>query len=103
MDYEKHKIENPFSPGAGAPPPALVGRSEILEKARLAIARLQRGKSEKSFLLVGLRGVGKTVLLNKIDGIVEKYNCHSIYIEAYEKKHFSTNLAVHLQTLLFKL
>ena len=103
MDYEEHKIENPFSPGAGAPPPALVGRSEILEKARLALARLQRRKSEKSFLLVGLRGVGKTVLLNKIDDIVEKYNCHSIYIEAHEKKHFSTNLAVHLQILLFKL
>ena len=47
----------------GAPPPALVGRQELLEKAHVAVQRVRALRSEKSLLLLGLRGVGKTVLL----------------------------------------
>ena len=59
-------IQNPFSPGAGSPPPELVGREEVLQNAEILFARIQNGRSEKSILLTGLRGVGKTVLLSEV-------------------------------------
>ncbi|MGE8324189.1 MAG: hypothetical protein ACN6OX_14045 [Pseudomonas sp.] len=55
-------IANPYSPGAGAPPPALAGRDVLLKQVSIAIARIRRGRAAKSVLMVGLRGVGKTVL-----------------------------------------
>lgn len=58
-------VFNPFSPGAGAPPPALIGRQDILEEARILLARIRLRKAVQSFMLTGLRGVGKTVLLNE--------------------------------------
>lgn len=57
---------NPFSPGAGARPPELAGREAIVESATIALQRIARGRQEKSQMLLGLRGVGKTVLLNRI-------------------------------------
>ena len=57
-------IKNPFSPGAGSPPPELVGRDPILAEARILLARVKQKRPEKSILLTGLRGVRKTVLLN---------------------------------------
>ncbi len=60
-------IKNPFSPGAGSPPPELAGRDPILNQARILLGRVRQGRSEKSILLTGLRGVGKTVLLNEIE------------------------------------
>jgi Cdc6-like AAA superfamily ATPase len=65
-------LENPFSPGAGSPPPELVGRDAILKQARIALHRLRAGRPAKSMILVGLRGVGKTVLLNRIRSIAEE-------------------------------
>jgi len=62
---------NPFSPGAGSPPPELVGRDPILEQARILLGRTKRKRPEKSLLLTGLRGVGKTVLLNEIERMAE--------------------------------
>src|ERR1700722_10726406 len=59
-------IKNPFSPDAGSPPPELVGRDPILEQARVLLARVKQKRSEKSMMPTGLRGVGKTVLLNEI-------------------------------------
>ena len=59
-------IHNPFVPGAGTPPPELTGRSVLLDRARVALARTKLGRSSKSFIAVGLRGVGKTVLLSRI-------------------------------------
>jgi len=66
------KIKNPFSPGAGSPPPELVGRDNILDKARILLGRIKYGKAEKGLMLIGLRGVGKTVLLNEIDKIANE-------------------------------
>ncbi|MBR7199286.1 AAA family ATPase [Pseudomonas sp. CFBP13508] len=60
------KNTNPFNPGAGVSPPELAGRSEVLETAETALARTKRGKHAKSLMILGLRGVGKTVLLNQI-------------------------------------
>ena len=59
-------IQNPYAPGAGTPPPELAGRDKIREQVRVAIARIRVGNSAKSVLMVGLRGVGKTVLLERM-------------------------------------
>ena len=60
-------IQNPFSPGAGSPPPELVGREAILNQGNILYARIKQRRAEKSLLLTGLRGVGKTVLLNELE------------------------------------
>jgi len=59
-------VTNPFAPGAGSRPPALAGRNELLERADIALRRVQGGRHAKSMMLLGLRGVGKTVLLVRI-------------------------------------
>ena len=96
-------IKNPFSPGAGSPPPELSGRQDILDKAKIALERLRRGKPEKSFFLVGLRGVGKTVLLNEIRKIADENNYYSVFIEAHENKNLVSLLTPYLRQILFDL
>ncbi len=96
-------IKNPFSPGAGSPPPELVGREAVLEQARILLARVQQKRSEKSMLLTGLRGVGKTVLLNEIERLAKKVGCKTILIEAQENKPLGPLLIPYLRTLLFDL
>ena len=56
-------IENPYSPGAGTPPPFLAGRDELQQAFSVMIARAQNGRAVQPLILSGLRGVGKTVLL----------------------------------------
>lgn len=96
-------IKNPFSPGAGTPPPALAGRKPILDKAHIMFGRLKAGRSEKSFMLVGLRGVGKTVLLNEIHHLAEQDGYKSIFVEAHEKKSLAALILPPLRQLLFQL
>ena len=59
-------IRNPFAPGAGTPPPELAGRDGVREALRVAFARARLGRPAKSAMLDGLRGVGKTVLLDRV-------------------------------------
>lgn len=96
-------LQNPFSPGAGSPPPELAGRSEILDKAMMALARIKRGRSEKSLLLIGLRGVGKTVLLHKISELAEEQGYKALMIEANENKELPELLIPYLRQLLFSI
>ncbi|MBI5369268.1 MAG: ATP-binding protein [Planctomycetes bacterium] len=96
-------LKNPFSPGAGAPPPELVGRDPILEQARILLGRIKLRKPEKSLLLTGLRGVGKTVLLNEIERMAVKVEYRTVAIEANEDKRLGPLIATHLRTLLFDL
>jgi hypothetical protein len=96
-------ITNPFSPGAGAPPPELVGREPVLHQAHVLLHRTKAGKSEKSLLLTGLRGTGKTVLLNEVCRIAEAAGYRSIMVEAHEDKPLGPLLAPHLRTLLYEL
>ena len=96
-------IQNPFSPGAGTPPPALVGREPLLEKARIALGRIQAGRSEKSLLLVGLRGVGKTVLLRTIADHAEQSGYQTIFIETPEDQSLPELLLPPLREVLFRL
>lgn len=97
------KIKNPFSPGAGSPPPELAGRDGILEQARVLLGRIQAKRPEKSILLTGLRGVGKTVLLNEIERMAQDEGYRTILVEAHESKPLSVLLAQHLRRLLFEL
>lgn len=96
-------VQNPFSPGAGTPPPALVGRQSVLEQAKIALARIKAGRSEKSLLLVGLRGVGKTVLLRTISDQARLLQYESVFIETPEDKRLSELLVPPLRSILYKL
>ena len=96
-------IRNPFSPGAGAPPPALVGREPILEQARILLGRVKAGRSEKSILLTGLRGVGKTVLLNEVERLAVANEYRTVSIEAHEEKPLASLIVPHLWRLLYGL
>jgi hypothetical protein len=96
-------IANPFSPGAGSPPPELVGRDPILEQARILLGRVRQKRPEKSMLLTGLRGVGKTVLLNEIERLARDQEYRTVSIEAHEDKSLGLLLAPSLRSLLFDL
>ncbi|MGO8693380.1 MAG: ATP-binding protein [Rectinemataceae bacterium] len=103
MRLKMDSLRNPFAPGAGSPPPELVGRSEVLEEVRVLLGRIRNGRSEKSLLLNGLRGVGKTVLLNEIDRMAEESGYRTILIEAVEDKSLPAMLAPQLRKLLFSI
>ena len=96
-------ITNPFAPGAGTPPPELAGRDDILELARIAIERTRRMLPTKSFLLVGLRGVGKTVLLDRIKSDAESRGILALRIEAPEGRSLPALLAPQLRQSLLRL
>ncbi len=96
-------IKNPFSPGAGSPPPELVGRDPVLEQARILLGRVRERRPEKSMLLTGLRGVGKTVLLNEIKRMADDDGYRTIFIEAHEGKALGPLIAPYLRSLLYDL
>lgn len=96
-------ITNPFSPGAGSPPPELVGRDPLLEQARILLGRIKQKRPEKSLLLTGLRGVGKTVLLNEIERQATDAGYRTIVIEAHEDKPLGPLLAPYLRRVLYDL
>ena len=96
-------IKNPYSPGAGAPPSELVGRDPVLSQADILLGRIKARRPEKSILLTGLRGVGKTVLLNEIERRAEKLGYHTISVEAHSEKPLGHLLAPYLIKLLYTL
>ncbi len=96
-------IRNPYAPGAGTPPPELAGRDELREAARVALERIRLGRSSKSLLMVGLRGVGKTVLLNQIRRDAEEEHVHALRIEAPENRSLPAMLAPQLRIVLRRL
>ena len=81
-------VRNPYSPGAGAPPPALVGRDADLATCDVAIQRFGLGKPERSVLLTGLRGVGKTVLLREFGRLAEGHRWVHHAVEITEELKF---------------
>ena len=96
-------ILNPYSPGAGTPPPELAGRDELSEKVRIAIGRIRIGNPAKSVLMVGLRGVGKTVLLDKMRQDAEASGVYTLKLEAPEDRSLPALLAPQLRMTLLKL
>ncbi len=79
-------VRNPFAPGAGSPPPELAGREAILEQAEIALQRTLIGNHDQSQILLGLRGTGKTVLLNRIDALAQQHGHYTSFIEAPEDR-----------------
>lgn len=96
-------VLNPYSPGAGTPPPELAGRDELREQVRIAIERVRRGLPTKSMLMVGLRGVGKTVLLDRMRDDAEARGVQTVRIEAPEGRSLPALLAPQLRQALLRL
>jgi len=96
-------VTNPFAPGAGTPPPELAGRAELREAVRVAIERVRRGLPAKSLLMVGLRGVGKTVLLDRMRQDAEGTGIQTLRVEAPEGRSLPALLAPQLRQAMLRL
>jgi len=96
-------VGNPYAPGAGTPPPELAGRDELRETIRIALERVRAGRPAKSILMVGLRGVGKTVLLDRMRDDAEASGIHTIRVEAPENRSLPAMLAPQLRQALLRL
>lgn len=96
-------VRNPFVAGAGAQPPELAGRQDLLERTRVTLERIRLGRGAKSFIAVGLRGVGKTVLLNRARQMAEGLKYRTSFIEAHEQKLLPELLVPSLRRLLLDL
>jgi hypothetical protein len=96
-------IHNPYSPGAGTPPPELAGRDELRQRLEVAIGRVRIGNPAKSMILVGLRGVGKTVLLEQMRQDAEKSGVLTLRLEAPENRSLPALLSPQLRLALLKL
>ena len=95
--------QNPYAPGAGTPPPELAGRDELIERAAVALDRIRAGRSARSFIFYGLRGVGKTVLLNRIRLDAEARGIASVRVEAPEERSLPALLIPALRATLLRL
>ncbi len=96
-------VTNPFAPGAGTPPPELAGRDALLETVRIAVARVRGGRPAKSVLMIGLRGVGKTVLLDRMRDRAEADGIYTLRIEAPENRSLPALLAPQIRQVLLRL
>lgn len=96
-------LTNPFAPGAGTQPPELAGRDDVLRSATTAFARIKAGRPAKSQMLLGLRGVGKTVLLNQLSVIAENGGFVPVMLEAPEDRRLAEMLVPPFRQHLFKL
>ena len=97
------EADNPFVPGAGTPPPLLVGRDKLVHTAEIALSRAKNGRHGKSFVAVGLRGVGKTVVLNKVRRHAEDNGFQVVYIEAQAEESLAALLAPQLRSILINI
>ena len=96
-------IKNPYAPGAGTPPPELAGRDELRETVRIALERVRAGRPTKSILMVGLRGVGKTVLLDRLRQDAETSGIQTLGVESPENRSLPGMLAPQLRQALLRL
>ncbi|WP_431283270.1 ATP-binding protein [Humitalea sp. 24SJ18S-53] len=95
--------QNPYAPGAGYPPPELAGRDDLIERAAIGLDRIRAKRAARSVILYGLRGVGKTVLLNKIRMDAEARGFAAVSIEAPEGRSLPAIIAPALRATLFGL
>ena len=75
-------VRNPFAPGAGQRPPELAGRDRELDAFNVVLERVARGRPERSLVLTGLRGVGKTVLLGELRSMALRHGWGAGKVEA---------------------
>ena len=95
--------KNPYAPGAGTPPPELAGRDDLIERAAIALDRIRAGRAARSLILHGLRGVGKTVLLNRIETDAEARGFACVKVEAPEDRSLPALLTPVLRLALLRL
>jgi len=93
-------VNNPYNPGAGTRPPALVGRDAEIDAMDVTLQRLLKGTNGRSQMLTGLRGVGKTVLLNEFEDIAEGRGYFHEHIEVSEDGNLAPALATALRRVL---
>ena len=97
-------VRNPFAPGAGNPPPELAGRADVLRDIDVALQRVAIGRPTQSSILVGLRGVGKTVLLVRTKNIAEEQQSYRVLsVEAHEGKTLAELILPGLQSALYSM
>ena len=96
-------VLNPFSPGAGTQPPELAGRETVLADVNVTLQRSRKGIFSRSSIFVGLRGVGKTVLLNRAREIADEHSFITVFIEAHEEKPLPALLIPPLRKILLRL
>ena len=96
-------IDNPYNFGAGAPPPELAGRDDVIEDVRVNIERAVKGRPAKSFMMLGLRGVGKTVLLIEFEQMAETHGCQTTLLEARANQSLAELLVPQLRVILTRL
>ncbi len=97
------RLDNPYRPGAGTAPPALIGRDELIDGFGVTVRRALSGRPGKSYMAIGLRGVGKTVLLNRFAEIADQEGMEVAFIEAPETGDFRTILAIRLRKVLLSM
>jgi hypothetical protein len=93
-------LKNPYTPGAGAPPDELAGRDEEIENFKILLARVRDGRPEQSQIITGLRGVGKTVLLNTFEDCAESAGYLSAFHELAPESNLPELLGKDIQRLL---
>lgn len=91
---------NPFAPGAGSRPPELAGRDATLEAARISCGRAINGRSARSIMLLGLRGTGKTVLLNEIGKIAQEEGLLVSKVESPERESLARLLYPEMRKVM---
>ena len=96
-------LDNPFAPGAGTPPPELAGRDELLDAIHIATERTRRRNSARSVLLLGLRGVGKTVLLDRVHDEAQGAGLATVMLEVTDRNSLPALLAAELHPVLLRL
>ncbi len=94
---------NPYAPGAGTRPPLLAGRDDLVSAATLSLQRAKLGRHGKSFVAVGLRGVGKTVVLNRVQELAEDDQYIVIYIEAHDNASLASLIVPKLRQALIRI
>ena len=97
------RFANPYRPGAGSPPPALIGRDDLINGFEFTLRRALDSRPGKSYMTVGLRGVGKTVLLNRFVSIATNEGMQVGFIEAPEAGDFRSLLSIRLRKILLEL
>lgn len=97
------QLRNPFAPGAGSRPPELAGRAQLIDDIAVAIARIRAGRAAQSIVLYGLRGVGKTVLLNTVRQAAEARGIITVPIESPEDRSLPAMIAPSLRAALLRL
>jgi len=95
--------KNPYSPGAGTKPPALVGRDEQIEAFDILLERLERGYTAQSEIITGLRGVGKTVLLDVFRDTAEARDWATVEWEVEKNAPFASKMATQVRRALLQL